>query len=79
MQLSPLLLERIEAAEKRGEQLGRQKLIFRQLNRRVGIIAPELQLKIEALSLNLLDDLSEALLDFKSLADLENWLNQNQV
>ena len=42
MQLSPLYLEQIQAAEERGEQLGERKegqvLILRQLKRRIGAI-----------------------------------------
>ncbi|WP_242046615.1 DUF4351 domain-containing protein [Cylindrospermum sp. FACHB-282] len=53
-------------------------LIMRLLRRRVGTVAPALQLQIQALSLTKLEDLGEALLDFSSLADLEAWLAQNR-
>lgn len=53
-------------------------LIMRQLRRRVGTVAPALQLQIQALSLTKLEDLGEALLDFSSLADLEAWLAQTK-
>jgi hypothetical protein len=80
MQLSPLLIEKIEAAEQRGRQEGRQageaELVLRLLNRRVGTLSPELQVQIRSLSSPRLEELGEALLDFNSLEDLEFWLDQ---
>lgn len=76
MQLSPLYLEKIEAAKRVGGQEEAETLILRQLNKRVGILSPELQLQVKALSLARLEELCEALLDFVSLADLEIWLSQ---
>ncbi|MBD2494112.1 DUF4351 domain-containing protein [Nostoc sp. FACHB-280] len=49
-------------------------LILRQLNRRVGAISDELQRQIQALSLEQVEALGEALLDFVVIADLETWL-----
>jgi hypothetical protein len=77
MQLSPLYLEKIQAAERVGGQKEAQTLILRQLNRRVGMLSPELQLRVKALSTVQLEELGEALLDFGGLADLEGWLSQN--
>jgi hypothetical protein len=84
MQLSPLYLEQIKAAERIGEQWGeqrgvlkgRQDIVLRQLNRRVGNVSNELQLQIKSLSLVQLEELGEGLLDFTSVEDLENWMNQ---
>ena len=53
-----------------------RSLVLRLLNRRVGTIAPELKTKIEALTIAQLEDLGEALLDFASVTDLEEWLAQ---
>jgi len=53
-----------------------RSLILRQLNRRVGTIAPELKVKVGALTIEQLEDLGEALLDFATIADLEDWLAQ---
>lgn len=75
MQLSPLLLEKIEAAEQRGRQEGEFGLILRLLKKRVGVITPEIQMQIEALSLDRLEILGEDLLDFTSVADLGLWLS----
>jgi Domain of unknown function (DUF4351) len=53
------------------------KLILRLLTRRFGDITPEMQLKINALSIYQLEDLGEALLAFSEPADLANWLLEN--
>jgi Domain of unknown function (DUF4351) len=81
MQLSPLYLEQIQAAEERGEQLGERKegqvLILRQLKRRMGDISPQTQETIKKLPLEKLEDLGEALLDFAGIEDLTDWLDTN--
>ncbi|WP_373541277.1 DUF4351 domain-containing protein [Chamaesiphon sp.] len=86
MQLSPLYLEKIQAAELVGEQRGEVKgknqgrveeargLVTRQLNRKLGNVSPELLTRIEALSLERVELLGEDLLDFTSIANLEQWL-----
>jgi Domain of unknown function (DUF4351) len=94
MQLSPLYLEQIQAAELvgeqrgeiRGEQRGEVKgknqgrveeakgLVTRQLTRKLGNVSPELLARIEALSLERAELLGEDLLDFTSIANLEQWL-----
>jgi predicted transposase YdaD len=51
-----------------------RSLIVRQLTRRLGEIAPEMEARIRALGLSQLEELGEALLDFEQLSDLENWL-----
>ncbi|BAY88957.1 MULTISPECIES: DUF4351 domain-containing protein [unclassified Tolypothrix] len=53
---------------------GKQEIIIRQLNRKVGAITPKLQEKILELPNTQLEDLGEALLDFNSQEDLVNWL-----
>jgi Domain of unknown function (DUF4351) len=50
-------------------------LVSRLLTRRIGKISSETRSQIQALSLEQLESLSEALLDFTSLSDLEEWLN----
>lgn len=56
-----------------GERAERS-LIFRQLARRVGEVPEPLRIQIEALPIEQLESLGEALLDFSSLVDLETWL-----
>jgi hypothetical protein len=77
MQLSPLYLEKIQAAEQVGEIKEAQTLILRLLTRRVGVLSPAMQERVKALPLVRLEDLGEALLDFTGLADLEAWLSRN--
>jgi predicted transposase YdaD len=57
-----------------GIERGQRSLILRQLNRRVGSLPDGIQSQVQALALNQLEALSEALLDFSSLNDLSNWL-----
>ncbi|MEX0271447.1 Rpn family recombination-promoting nuclease/putative transposase [Leptolyngbyaceae cyanobacterium UHCC 1019] len=71
---------REEAREevRREERLkGERSLILRLLNRRVGELTQQARSQIEQLSVPQLEDLGEALLDFSSMADLENWLREN--
>jgi predicted transposase YdaD len=53
------------------------ELIRRQLLRRIGAVNPQLQERIEQLSVNQLEDLAEALLDFSNEANLAAWLHEN--
>ena len=86
MQLSPLFLEKIQAAEQQGEVKGRQEgkteqgqaLVFRLLKRRVGSISIDLETQIKALPLTQLEELGEALLDFSQIEDLVAWLDTNR-
>jgi Domain of unknown function (DUF4351) len=73
MQLSPLYLAEIQAAEERGEQT----VIMRQLKRRVGELSVQVQDRIKSLPLAKLDNLADALLDFTSMEDLTAWLDTN--
>ncbi|MBW4477598.1 MAG: Rpn family recombination-promoting nuclease/putative transposase [Tolypothrix brevis GSE-NOS-MK-07-07A] len=58
------------------EGLQREKsLVFRLLNRRVGELPQEVRSRVESLSLEQLENLGEALLDFTSMADLDAWLS----
>ena len=58
----------------KGQQRGEVALLLRMLTRKFGAIAPELQTKIQQLSIPQLEDLGEALLDFSSGNDLIAWL-----
>ncbi|TFI55323.1 DUF4351 domain-containing protein [Mastigocladus laminosus UU774] len=50
-------------------------LILRQLTRRVGQLPQPVVERIENLSLEQLENLGEALLDFQLQADLETWFS----
>lgn len=54
------------------------ELINRMLLRRLGSINPQLQTRINQLSVAQLNDLAEALLDFSNEDDLANWLSSVQ-
>ncbi|WP_424100557.1 Rpn family recombination-promoting nuclease/putative transposase [Moorena producens] len=67
-----------EEGLKQGREEGAQReraLILRLLSRRLGEIPTELQQQILQLSLDQLEGLSEACLDFSNLEDLRTWLN----
>lgn len=61
----------------RGIQEGELGIILKLLKRRLGELSPEIQQRIQSLSVNQLENLSEALLDFSNLTDLVNWLQSN--
>ncbi|MGF1492421.1 MAG: Rpn family recombination-promoting nuclease/putative transposase [Microcoleaceae cyanobacterium] len=61
-----------------GRQEGERSLILRQLAHCLGQISPEVRSQINQLSLEQLEVLGEALLDFSSSEDLTNWLQENQ-
>ena len=59
-----------------GQTKGQRTLVLRLLTRKVGPLAPELQARVAALDPEALLTLSEALLDFTSMADLTAWLTE---
>ncbi|WP_317616834.1 DUF4351 domain-containing protein [Nostoc sp. PA-18-2419] len=79
MRESVIYQEILKEGEQRGREQGRkaegQLLIVRQLNRGVGELPQEVLNRIENLSLEQLENLGEALLDFQAQADLETWFN----
>jgi hypothetical protein len=70
----PFISPTEELAMERGELKGEQQLIIRQLNRRIGEIESSFIDTIRTLSIEQLELLGEALLDFSSVTDLEQWL-----
>ncbi|MDZ8034475.1 DUF4351 domain-containing protein [Nostoc sp. DedSLP04] len=79
MRLEPLYQRDREQAKEEGRQEGRQDLILRLLDRCIGEIEASLIGQIKGLSIEQLENLGEALLDFSSVADLETWLNQQSI
>jgi predicted transposase/invertase (TIGR01784 family) len=69
-----ILAEGRREGEQRGRQEGERSLIQRQLTRRVGELSQDILERIEILSLEQLENLGEALLDFTSMNDLQVWL-----
>jgi len=64
--------------EKRGEVKGKRNTLMRQLNRRLGEIDSLLVDQIQILTVEKLDDLAEALLEFSEVTDLVSWLNEQE-
>ena len=74
------ILKGIEEGLQQGLQQGQVGLILRLLERRLGTISPDIQSRIRQLSLEQLENLGEAVLDFTTAADLTAWLQaQTQV
>ncbi len=72
--------EGIEEGRQEGIKEGKLELIMRLLERRVGEIAPDIQSRIRRLSIEQLENLGEAVLDFTSASDLTDWLQgQNNL
>lgn len=71
--------EGLQEGEQRGREEGERSLVLRQLTRRVGELPQEVRQRIETLSLEQLENLGEALLDFQGMADLEAWFSREGV
>lgn len=75
--------EGIKEGEQRGREQGREaeafSLILRQITRRVGELPQDIRQQVEILTLEELENLGEALLDFNSMADLQAWFNQQNI
>ena len=54
---------------------GEAQLVLRLLHRRLGTLTDQQQARVQALPVEQLEDLGEALLDFAGGADLDDWLN----
>ncbi|NJL47789.1 MAG: Rpn family recombination-promoting nuclease/putative transposase [Leptolyngbyaceae cyanobacterium SM2_5_2] len=68
--------EFLQEGRQEGRQEGERSLILRQLTRRFGAVPEGLSDRLSTLSLDQLEALGEALLDFSSLSDLTQWLEQ---
>jgi hypothetical protein len=53
---------------------GERALTIRLLTKKVGNLSPELLARVSGLSIERVEALAEALLDFKHVGDLERWL-----
>ena len=63
-----------EEGREEGRQQEAANLVIRLLTKRFGEVYLEMRSHISSLTLPVLEDLSEALLDFTSIADLHAWL-----
>ncbi len=66
-------VERI--AEARGEARGGANVLLKPLAKLCGSLPEDTEQRVRKLPLRRLEDLGEALLAFRSLEDLHNWLN----
>ena len=66
-----------EIAEKQGQSV-RVSIMMRQLTELIGDLSNVTQAKISTLTLEQLEILSVALLRFKTLSNLEAWLNEHR-
>ncbi len=62
-----------EEGREEGREEGEKSLVLRQLPRRVGELPQVVRQQVESLSLEQLENLGEALLDFTSMSDLDTW------
>ena len=71
----------LEQGLQQGLEQGMQReganVVLRQLNRRIGSVAPNVKSQIKGLSVEQLEELAEALLDFETEANLLDWLSNN--
>jgi hypothetical protein len=63
--------------EENGWLKGGQSVVLRLLRRRFGELAPALADRIRQLPAPKVDELADALLDFKTTADVDAWLAAN--
>lgn len=66
---------RKEGREK-GRKEGEQAIILRQLSRRFGELLPQVRARVKSMNSTQLEVLGEALFDFTSIDDLNNWLEE---
>jgi heme oxygenase len=74
MQGSVIYDQIVQESEARGEVRWKRELLIKQLTRRVGVLSAEIVERVEGLSLERVEDLGVALLDFASVDDLVGWL-----
>ena len=68
-----ILEKGLEQGLEQGRQEGERSLTLRLLTRRVGEIPEAMRSRLDTLLIDQLENLGEALLDFRSIADLEAW------
>jgi predicted transposase YdaD len=76
---SVIVQDWLQRGEQRGLQKGVQQIIIRQLNHVIGKVPARAYKQLQSLSAAELEDLGEALLDFKTKEDLTRWLSQHKA
>jgi predicted transposase YdaD len=64
----------LREGEVQGRTTGERELLLKQLTRKLGNLSIEQITRVNGLSLDRLESLGEALLDFVNVGDLETWL-----
>ncbi|MGL5793036.1 MAG: DUF4351 domain-containing protein [Waterburya sp.] len=67
----------IVKGRQQGQKEGQVATILRQLNRKLGNLPEEIATRIKYLEPSQLDSLTEALLDFETFDDLNQWLSNS--
>ena len=75
--ISGLERRAIERGWQQGQQQTATTIALRLLNRRLGVLTPTGIKRIESLSVAQLETLTDALLDFSTMSDLNKWLREN--
>jgi hypothetical protein len=78
-QIMQMVTSWMEQGIEQGEQKEALKMLRQVLRRRVGAIAPEVDLQLQSLSVEQLEALHDSALDFTTSSDLLNWLDTNQL
>ena len=72
-----ILQQGLQQGRQQGRQEESRSLILKLLKRRLGTLPSEITTEVERLSVEQLEALGEALLDFTQVNELVNWLDQN--
>ena len=70
--------EILREGEAKGKIEGKEEVVSLLLSRRFSTLPPDITQQLDNLSSSQFDDLALALLDFRSLADLQNWIGERR-
>ena len=71
------VMEIVTARDLRSRHAGKTDMLLHLLSRKVGLLAPEMEERVQALPEKRLNELADALFDYSSVADLTRWLEQH--
>jgi predicted transposase/invertase (TIGR01784 family) len=77
LQQTRVYREAREEGKTEGKAEGEISLVIKLLTHKLGNLTPRLEAQVSSLSIDRVESLGKALLDFTQVADLENWLSQN--
>jgi hypothetical protein len=73
------IMQTMTSWEEKGYRSGETDLVLRLLKRKVGPLSPRIEEQIQALEIEQVEALGEALLDFETIADLTIWLAHQDI